>query len=574
VRNRFADVLSVAEERFSKLGCCPMFSAWINSQNSRMRTIAVCLAVFAVQMVAAAPIAQCPADSAKFEEAVTTIRNKPRVGDLKLCSTCETVVKTLNYVLSSKPLTNVTRGLLDDACAKQHSFPADVCDAVVTIVLYLGKRFLVEVPKGSDWNTTQSVACSLIGACEMNCCSSNYAPEQLQLSFASRQVVATAVDYRIQWVTLLTTAAGGCAEWRVAGTDAWEMSALAAERTYTYGGWRGVTHAAVMTNLSDATTYEYRVGCATHGFSAAYNFTTLPLNAGSPGRPLRVLTIADMGNDNSKLTIAAMAQRVAAGKVDFVLHTGDISYADSDESHWDEFCRSIQPIAAHVPYMTVPGNHESPWNFTAYRTRMWMPQPGDGAPADGMYHAFEAGPVAFVNLDDNTPWAGVHVSPVQQRWLKQQLVAANAKRQLIFTAQHHPLYCSNNGRDCGSEAKQMRSWLEESFVQHGVALNLCGHMHSYERTLPTYHDEVASRNYSNSHAPAYLINGAAGSREGYSGFRNAKVVKPWSVVRETIFGYVDLEIAVTAEGNATVTSTFRRSTNHSIVDQFAILKTV
>jgi hypothetical protein len=41
-----------------------------------------------------------------------------------------------------------------------------------------------------------------------------------------------------------------------------------------------------------------------------------------------------------------------------VIHSGDISYADGYEPHWDDFFNKIQPIAASVPYMVSPGNHE------------------------------------------------------------------------------------------------------------------------------------------------------------------------------------------------------------------------
>lgn len=40
-----------------------------------------------------------------------------------------------------------------------------------------------------------------------------------------------------------------------------------------------------------------------------------------------------------------------AGKVNCIIHPGDISYADGYEPHWDVFFRRIERIAARVPYM-------------------------------------------------------------------------------------------------------------------------------------------------------------------------------------------------------------------------------
>jgi phosphodiesterase/alkaline phosphatase D-like protein len=61
------------------------------------------------------------------------------------------------------------------------------------------------------------------------------------------------------------------------------------------GGWIGQIHQAVMVDLSPDTQYWYRVGDTTSSvWSEIFNFTTLPLNVGSPERPLRVIQIADM----------------------------------------------------------------------------------------------------------------------------------------------------------------------------------------------------------------------------------------------------------------------------------------
>jgi hypothetical protein len=62
------------------------------------------------------------------------------------------------------------------------------------------------------------------------------------------------------------------------------------------------------------------------------------------------------------------------------------SYADGDMGHWDLFMRKIQPIAARVPYMTVPGNHEIWFNFTAYKRRFAMPMRKEH---ESMYYGFK-----------------------------------------------------------------------------------------------------------------------------------------------------------------------------------------
>ena len=53
-------------------------------------------------------------------------------------------------------------------------------------------------------------------------------------------------------------------------------------------------------------------------------------------------------------------EEVQRGVYDAVLHVGDFSYdLDEDDGRvGDRFMRQIEPIAAHVPYMTTVGNLE------------------------------------------------------------------------------------------------------------------------------------------------------------------------------------------------------------------------
>ena len=128
-----------------------------------------------------------------------------------------------------------------------------------------------------------------------------------------------------------------------------------------------------MTGLAPGSAYWYRVGSAAQGWSGVFNFSTLPANAGTAERPLRIIQISDMcvrqgegrrrvasarhpdlrhvrptrgGEEksssraadpsppcrgygpNSNATVAAIAAEVDAGTVDFVVHPGDVSYAD------------------------------------------------------------------------------------------------------------------------------------------------------------------------------------------------------------------------------------------------------
>ena len=66
--------------------------------------------------------------------------------------------------------------------------------------------------------------------------------------------------------------------------------------SYTKGGWLGHVHTAIM-QLQPGTTYTYRVGDASGGWSDGFTYAALPADVGSEGRPLRLLQVADMAYD-------------------------------------------------------------------------------------------------------------------------------------------------------------------------------------------------------------------------------------------------------------------------------------
>jgi hypothetical protein len=196
--------------------------------------------------------------------------------------------------------------------------------------------------------------CAALGACEVPCCESD-APEQVHLSLRAKPS-----EMAVMWTTTSATA-GQSVFW---GPSAAGLPQTIAEKnppkTYRDFGWRGSLHTAVMYNLAPNTTYFYQVGSDVDGAggrSAVFSFRTLPTGAGGQD-PLRVVSLGDMGyGPLSDATVARLTALVTAGKVDMVLHNGDIGYADGDMHHWDVFMRKIEPIAARVPYMTSPGNH-------------------------------------------------------------------------------------------------------------------------------------------------------------------------------------------------------------------------
>ena len=156
-----------------------------------------------------------------------------------------------------------------------------------------------------------------------------------------------------------------------------------------------------MTDLEPATTYYYQVGSVKDGrWSDVYSFTTF-----TAGKELNFAVVADMAYDTfSDNTVRQLIDLVDQGKLDVVIHSGDISYADGYMPHFDDFMNKIQPIATRIPYMTTPGNHEFGYNFTAYKSRFFMPGQleGDGA-SDGMFYSWDYGDIHFAAMNSESP---------------------------------------------------------------------------------------------------------------------------------------------------------------------------
>lgn len=82
----------------------------------------------------------------------------------------------------------------------------------------------------------------------------------------------------------------------------------------------------------------------------------------------QVVIFGDMGNENAQ-SLKRLQEETQRGLYDAAIHVGDFAYDmhTNNANVGDEFMRQIESIAAYLPYMTVPGNHEEKYNFSNYR---------------------------------------------------------------------------------------------------------------------------------------------------------------------------------------------------------------
>jgi len=288
-------------------------------------------------------------------------------------------------------------------------------------------------------------------------------------------------------------------------------------------------HAVKLKNLKPDTVYYYRCGDSSGGWSQIFQFKTENLSPASTQNPVKIAIMADNGvSPNSQMVLNAIAKADQRLDFDFLLISGDLSYADGIQKYWDQWGNMIQPLASLFPFMVAPGNHEIFSLFIAYNYRFNMPTNGK----DNLYYSFNYRGIHVIILNSES-LNEFHWSAMYQ-WAADDLSKVN--RELtpwVFAAFHHPWYCSNVAHN--DSAWFMKGEYENLFHRSKVDLVLQGHVHAYERTLPVYNWQVSPG------SAVYVTNGHAGNGEGlYYNWQNPQ--PSWSAYRESVFGFSTIEV--------------------------------
>lgn len=394
---------------------------------------------------------------------------------------------------------------------------------------------LPELTKESCVSTASASHCTKRSADE---CSDTdaFIPRQVHLAFAGDAGMRVAWKTRAH-VVCEVTATGGSSS--VSGVY---------EGSKQYIKGYGFHHSAVLRNLVKGAAYQYSISC--EGVSTERSFKVAPVDLES----YTALVVGDMGyGSRGHAMQSRRMMEELKGSTDFMIHAGDIGYADDDFLHWDkcltEFCYEavydaymewIENLTDTKAYMVTPGNHEgechSPFclvsehhrlalrNFSAYNARWAMPAPESGGVLS-MWYSFDYGPVHFVSLNTETDFRnadeGTHgLNPFcpsgsfapdgeYLKWLEADLSKANMNREerpWIVTMGHRPwLHDAVVSADPAVEAAHAKL-----LEKYGVDLMLFGHKHAYHRFLPVEGNT----------APPMVVTGGAGCDEGHDNVPN------------------------------------------------------
>lgn len=327
----------------------------------------------------------------------------------------------------------------------------------------------------------------------------------------------------------------------------------------------GYIHHVLLDDLKPSTEYYYQCGDFMLDYkSIIYKFKTLP----KTGENIK-LTFGVLGDIGQTFhSVSTIRHIMNEYDISMILHAGDLSYADCDQSLWDSYGEMIEPLSSYTPWMVCPGNHEIEFNgtdymnlFTAFEHRYRMPyfkpatfgdviiksavNPKTGMPYctpsifqteynfGNSFFSFDSGLAHIIFLN---PYTNSTTTSQQFNWLQNNLVLVDRNiTPWVVVVMHCPWYSSNMNHYADAQTVQMRESMEDIFYKYNVNIVFSGHVHDYERTYPVY------RNVSDIYAPVYITIGNAGNLEGLD---NKYYEQPkWSAFRNgTEYGYGKLTI--------------------------------
>ncbi len=224
-------------------------------------------------------------------------------------------------------------------------------------------------------------------------------------------------------------------------------------------------------NLKPGTAYSYQL--VLYDGDAAYPSPVGAFTTSSQGIPrFSFLVYGDTRTfpDRHKLVADTMARNEPDAAL--VIHVGDL--VDSPTlPEFANFFWAIGDLARSHPYLAVLGNHEK--GDQSYYDFLALP-PGGGVASEEWW-SFDYGGVHFVGLDSVVAGNPDAVARMREEveWLKDDLARSRAPFKVVFF--HTPIY-SSSWR--GGVNPGLRDLLEPIFLENGVDLIFCGHMHGYE----------------------------------------------------------------------------------------------
>jgi predicted phosphodiesterase len=249
----------------------------------------------------------------------------------------------------------------------------------------------------------------------------------------------------------------------------------------TVAGYR-----ANLNGLKPNTRYLYRVGDGKN-FGEWNEFATA---SDQPAR-FRFIYIGDAQNDiKSRWSRLIRAAYARAPKAAFIVHAGDLISSGYRDDLWGEWYDAMGFIAATIPSLPVPGNHElekpagTPKSLALpaiWKQQFTYPANGPDLPDNESYY-FDYQGVRFVSLNVNMlenekDFETVRPMAAQMAGWLEKVLRNNPNHWTVVT-QHQGMYSMAQKRNY----VKMREILLPLYDKYGVDVVLQGHDHLYARS--------------------------------------------------------------------------------------------
>ncbi len=297
------------------------------------------------------------------------------------------------------------------------------------------------------------------------------------------------------------------------------QTALGYSFTYRGSGSEGRReHEVHLCGLTPGTRYTYLAGGAP-GRSQPYSFVTAPAGPAE----VRFIVAGDARTDPA--TWGVIARSASAEHADAMLFSGDAVADGASQPLWDEFFAASPDFFATHPVLWSDGNHEG--ISEVYYAQFALPGNGDPLRHERWY-TLRYGPLTVIALNDTTVSRDELTGP-ETTWLRSVLSTVDRTRTpYVVTLHHKPMYTTSVGHL--PDEVTLRAW-EPLFNQFHVNVDLAGHVHNYESTLPIYAGAVVPA----AQGTRYFIFGGGGAP--LYPFRSDE---PWVLHHEIAHGYAVL----------------------------------
>lgn len=183
--------------------------------------------------------------------------------------------------------------------------------------------------------------------------------------------------------------------------------------------------------------------------------------------------------DTMRPTVTDTAAALLSAAPDLLLHGGDMVYQTSPADTWTGFWQTMAPLLAGRALGVTLGNHdfEDMDEVHVMFERLFMPQGASGA---NRYNAYSFGGVRFIHIDTESDRFGFP-EEVEGMWdwvrAELQATADDPTLRFAIVLMHRPMFTLSKYWVSDATERDARHAL---FVEFGVPLVFCGHVHAYE----------------------------------------------------------------------------------------------